>query len=541
MPLVAHRLNAVLLILALLAGAPAVSAGQGPPSRKTALTAKPGKNTPTSPPRKTKNDDDDDDWPDDKKKTKVVLPTRPKSGGIQARVGGYYEFRLALDTSHENGFEDIMDVRNILDIFVNVQFAKRAKIYIGGRMVYRNVCERREDTTFFLFNGENYKHQFEVEPREMYLDFYTKFGLDIRAGYQIFAWGANDTLAPGDVLNPMDIRDGFAQDPSKQPKIPVFALKLNYRFSKFNITAAWIPFYSPHKAYIYGHDFALVQPSVILPLAAYLATIDPALEDAIQDDFLKAHTPDEDILNSQAAIRFWGTQGGVDFGLSYAFLWERLPYAMLDPELGKLLYLGFQENPDYRQLAFLANNVLQRVQRMEPLYLITYKRQHVISADMSTSLGPLILKADVGIVPQMTLYGQNHFLPTVYPFRKPVLTYSVGLDYRYQEDFFVLVQWYHMIVLNMKEGESLFMVKEHVTMILFMLRLVLLDEKLEIGISGMGGISQRDLVLGPYVKYKFNSHWSLTLGGNILEGRKQSIGGYFDHHDQVYLSLKYTL
>src|SRR6185295_12570394 len=137
-----------------------------------------------------------------------------------------------------------------------------------GRALWRTGAER---------GLERAKASFEPMLGEAFLDLYTP-RVDVRVGQQTLAFGANAAFAPTDILNPRDLRESFVLTEPEDAKLPVFAARALGDAGPLTLTAAWVPFFAPHRYTVFGQDEALLQPGlgVSLPFE-----VDPSIEDAL--------------------------------------------------------------------------------------------------------------------------------------------------------------------------------------------------------------------------------------------------------------------
>jgi hypothetical protein len=120
------------------------------------------------------------------------------------------------------------------------------------------------------------------------------------------------------------------------------------------------------------------------------------------------------------------------------------------------------------------------------------------------------------------------------------VTYAAALEYRYEEDLFVLAQWVHLVTAT-RPSDRLFLVQPNVQAIFFNLRWRLLDGDLELELTGLGGVSQGDFVLTGTAAYRVTSRVQIMGGISIFQGAKEGPGGYWDANDLAFVRVRIRL
>jgi hypothetical protein len=461
---------------------------------------------------------------------------KPVPPSVVGSISGHYYTQLAVDTRLDGGRELAAEWRNQLYLKVALEPSTRMRATVGGRFRHFTAVERSEGATFLLVNGDRPRHFFEADLWEAYLDLYLPGKVDLRIGNQLFHWGAADFLSPTDVLNPFDARWGPLVE-TDEFKIPVFAVSATWRGPGVNVTGAWIPFVVPVRAFLFGHDFALLPPRGPFPLPDLRALLSDPLSDALQRAAFEGSVPSRSFASSQGGLRVWGNAGRIDFGVSYFAGYEPYPAVSLDPDLGRAFGLAFAQSPDLPGAAALFARVAQRAAAGETVVSATYERRQVMGFDVTAPLGPLLARLDAAYAPLQTVLATVGSEPILTPVRRPAVTYSAGLEYRYEDKLFVLAQWLHLITV-VRPGDKLFLLRPNYQAIYFDVRYRLLDGDLELAASGFGGVSQGDVVVSASVSYRITGRLRLTVGASIFEGSRDGPGGFWDANDFVFARLR---
>ena len=464
-------------------------------------------------------------------------PAAAAAAGFKGSLSGLFSTQLSFDTRLNDGREHAAEWRNSLYLKVAVEPASWLRAVVGGRFRHFTAVERNEsDAPFLLFNGERPRHFFEGDLWEAHLDLYLPGGIDLRIGNQIFHWGSADFLSPTDVLNPPDLRFGIYGEPDEY-KLPVFAASATWRGRSVNVTGAWIPVVTPGRAFLFGHDFGLLQPRAYFAFPDLRPVLPDPLSDGLQRLMFDGSVPSRSFANSQGGVRIWGHGRGIDWGLTYAASYEPFPAVTFDRDLGAAMAAALGPAPDLPRAAALAAQAVQRAAGGEPAALASYQRRQVMGFDLTVPIGPLLGRLDAAYSPEQTVYLLAGEGPLLAPVRRPAVTYTAGLEYRHEEDFFILVQWIHLITVT-RPGDTLFLLKPNVLAIFFDVRYRILEGDLEFAVSGLGGVSQGDWMLTATVAYKLTGKLTLLAGASFFEGSKEGPGGYFDGNDFVFVRLR---
>lgn len=129
--------------------------------------------------------------------------------------------------------------------------------------------------------------------------------------------------------------------------------------------------------------------------------------------------------------------------------------------------------------------------------------------------------------------------------RNSELRFSTGYEREIAADFTAGLQYYLEYMLgydNYRENlpEGLHPQDEARHVITLRLTRLLLHQNLILSFFGYWSPSDRDFYLRPKVSYKFDDHWTGSLGGNVFWGENDwTFFGQFQKNTNVYLSLRY--
>jgi hypothetical protein len=454
-------------------------------------------------------------------------PTVQVSGGLRLLAG--------VDTGFEpqrtDGLsEHVMDARGQASLATDVKLSASLRLLVEGRALWRAGAEQ---------GLERGKAIFEPTLGEAFLDLYTQH-VDLRVGQQILAFGANAAFAPTDVLNPRDLRESFGLPEPEDAKLPVFAARALGAAGPLMLTAAWVPFFTPHRYNIFGQDEALLQPGLGVSLPF---TVDPSIEDALQPRLLETERPEAFPWLGDVGLRVTSEIRGVRLGGSWVWANEKLPQVRLDPELDAVLRAqGRGEAPDTALLL----SVQERLRAGETLVTGSYARQHLFGLEATALLGSVQFDVDVGFSPAQTFIDER-----LRPLRKSVATWVLGVSQAEDSDFIYSAAWVGLAVPNVETGELLVLLEPGTArgqartaffhLLVAEVRYAPQGSDWELGFRGAFEPVQRSFVLAPRVGWRFTEHLSVGLSAEVYAGKPYSPLGYFGRNDQIVGSLRLTL
>jgi len=527
--------------------------------------------------------------------TRRTVRKKPESRKVEApltftgRFNGYYYGKYAFDVAHNGNDEDVFDFRNKFGLSAEVSTSRMTKVFLSARFSHYSVGEDAGDDTWYLFNSNDLKRDYELEPREIYI-YIPNDIINIRLGNQIVRWGFGQFNKPSDVLNPVDFREGLFSD-LETPLIPTFMLHLDKSVGPANLSLVWLPFFKGNRTNLFGHDWAPMSAmygnpafstlgSVTMMFDMITSVINSAVEDDVQPLLMATNPPENKFENGQWGAKTEFSAMGVDFQLSYLYGWDKMPWIHMDNEflqpamtlasfaeeypegigilMGKKQYADLDMTPEekdaFNKAAGGAMHALGSLFDDEGnlkdidlsrVFQTSYRRQSTIGLSLSTVLFERIgLKIDSAYSPSRTIYLES---PAGFPMpvAKPAISYSVGLDYNKSSTFDVMLEFYHFHVLDLKDDEEVFIIGSDMYMVTLATHLRLLDfEALEFQLAGMLECNTLSWFLFPKVSYKATDSLKLAVGGIFVGyfdgGNEQGPGGLFDRNDSVYLDLKYS-
>ncbi len=262
---------------------------------------------------------------------------------------------------------------------------------------------------------------YNLEIREANVQLYgflTK-DLDVTIGRQRIAWGTADVINPTDNLNPYDLEDilDFGRHRGSD------AINLQYYFNNdFSLQAVYVPFFQPAN----------------LPAGIFAGSLNGEMElpqgmvlEQFSDSILM---PDFNLGESATAgMRFKGFAAGIDFSVSYVYSRDGLPYNTKNTFIPVNAMGGINVNAQ-----------------------LSYERNHVIGADLSTSIAGIGFWAEAAVfIPEKDVIMSND-LSAFYPMSpvpvtvdstileaNPYVKFVVGGDYNFADGSYLNLQYIH--------------------------------------------------------------------------------------------------
>ena len=456
-------------------------------------------------------------------KTEAPAPT--------VRVYGWTSAYTAVDTRADSPrgaamAENVFEARLRAVLGVDVKLNEHLRLVLEGRAQVRGAAQREFDRA---------KGFFEPMLGEAFIDLYTS-KVDLRVGNQRIPLGANAALAPADALNPRDLRESGGD--LEDSLLPVFASRAQGEVGKLSWLAVYVPFFQPHKVFVFGQDEGLLQPAFGMTLDN--RRIDPSVEDFLQDRVLETQRPPP--FAGDVALRVSG-KGRVKVGASWVWGNEKLSRVTLDPELARVLAAQAAGRTVDQAGAV---SVLNRFQAGETLYRGFYGRQHLWSLEASALLGPGQLDVDFTYSPRQTFYDQNFA-----PVDKASLTLVASFSQASDSPFLYSISYLGMALPDIGAKEQLIILEPATSLgaphtaffhlFIGLLGVTVWDKRFEISFRGTFEPVQKSFSLAPRITYQGIEGLKLFVAAEFFEGTPWSPFGYFGRNDRIMLGARYEI
>jgi hypothetical protein len=455
----------------------------------------------------------------------------PPAPGLSARVFGGVHGHASLDTRFDSPprvdmAENVAELKVRANLGIDVKLNDTFRVFIEGKAQLRGVTQRDFERT---------KGFFEPMLGDAFVDVYTK-KVDLRVGNQRISMGANAGLAAADALNPKDLRESILNGEPEDLFLPVFAARAMGEVGKVSLTFAYVPFFTPHRYFVFGQDEALLQPAAEQTLPN--RRIDPSIEDYLHERALESRRPPPFL--GDVALRAVST-GELKVGASWAWVNEKVPRVVMDGELQALLrdlQAGRATDPA------LAASVSNRLQAGETLYRGDYLRQHIFSLEGSRLIGPGQLDADVSFSPRQTFVDQQ-----LQPVSKAAVSWVISYSQAADSPLLYGLTWLGMAVPGVGASEQLFLIEPATALgadrvawfhlLAGYIGYPFFDRKLELSLRAVFEVVQKGFALAPRVTWQGVEGLKVWLAAEFYEGTPYGPLGYLGRNDKVLLGVKW--
>ncbi|OAG27866.1 DUF1302 family protein [Thermodesulfatator autotrophicus] len=423
----------------------------------------------------------------------------------EIELNGRFWGRGAIDLHHDNPFEDQRidheklrleakaSPREYLDLKASIEL---------DRLAYYGNDNGREETRVFLW--------------ETYLRL-VKDAWEITVGNQLIRWGKVDELTILDNLTWQDLRELFTlrleerQHPWPWFRIQYFGENVNLE-GVFTLWPLW------PKRDDFDSDWAVFDH-----LRKKLAA-DPVFSSlSLKVD---KSEPSPSLRNAEWGFRISGTLGEIDWEVSYLYAHDRSFYYYVKSFPIKGFRLNTPSDPIKDLKAQFSNLSITG----DTAY-ISYPRDNILGFAFETTYN------DIGIRGEFAYHTDRVFLKkNLEATRKAYWRYVIGLDYRFENGFYLNLQFLQQRVLGWSE-DILFDPKLD-SYIFMRLSKSFLEDYLEVRLDGTYGITTRGYFLNPEIAYKISDDVEFFAGLHLIDGPQGSFFDVYDANDQVYLGLE---
>ncbi|MCK6572785.1 hypothetical protein L6V77_17030 [Myxococcota bacterium] len=449
----------------------------------------------------------------------AASPPPPPTGPSETRFGATVSTRLDADLADDGGGEDTVESHLRFDLELATRLSPRTTALVAGRISHE---ARTPDAAF-----DDGRAAALAELREARLSWQGD-GVGLDVGQLFLRWGVADAVSPNDVLNPQDFLDP-APVSFETPMLPVPAVRLTASPGDFAFELAVVPFFVPHRAALFGSDWAPVGGDA--PTAGLLGTLELLIGPEADDDawalFTAPRPPDESPRNASVGTRVGWHGPGVDLHLNAAHTWDRLPAVRFDPALGD--FLAAARANDTGTLLRLYPDVQTRLAGGAPLLDSRYHRLDLIGLDLAWAVGDVLVKAEAAHSFHRTLYRRDFS-----PLRVPSLSYTVGADWMPDPDVTATLEVFGLRPWEAAEGGYLY-VGRHLVQATGHLRWVVIDARLTADVIGQYGLTQEDYTVAPSLALTVTEGHTVAAGVYVMGGPRDTLGGVFDRNDAGWL------
>lgn len=449
-------------------------------------------------------------------------------------LGGYLKNETAFRFKEPIAFSKI---RNILFLETTAELPFSLRFYASGWAWYDaaylfssyDTINPPSDPNLplpFLFQRKKEDQRRFAQMRELYVSRSFQ-DLDLKVGKQIVVWEQLIGFRILDEINPLDFREFILPD-LIDFRIPIWMIKADYYFGKYQLETLWIPFFTSHRPAPLGSEWELFQR---LPGESH---------------------PPKTLENSEAGARLAATFQGVDLAVSYLYVWDPFPTPFRE-------YTGFifPVPPGKCIPTQLDVNQVNTDPDCGPVFHPRYTRMHILGGSVGTNLGNFILKGEASYIvgkhfgTRLADRDGDNRLDHGGAAKRDHIRWGIEVDTRYWgTDFSLAVsQW---IVFNY---DRVFFQDRYDTSMSLFGQKSLLSGSLTAQLFILYLVNDREVLLKPKITYRVSETVQVAIGADIFYGNKETFlpdiaapasdrlfkfVSTFVGHDRIFFEMKYS-
>ncbi len=436
-------------------------------------------------------------------------------------LGGFVQAKGALDTKDDKENEQSQAFRNRIRVEGKWTFDKGSGSSIKAPEKSKRHVLASVESDYLWFGPDHYAKDYDLDLFEGYL-YWSQGPYEFRIGKQIIRWGKTDQISPVDNLNSHDLREFIIPD-IEDRKIPNWMARIRVFGDSHALEGVYIPFFEPSRIDYFGTDWAVYQHLKEDVRDSSLSTV---LKDYLEGRSVRENKPAGTFENGEWGARVSSTIDECDISLSYLYAWEDLPYYESFPIKNLMV-----EDPS--SLEDLSNALAAATLTEEDIE-VTYKRSHVYGFEFETTA------KEIGLRGEAAYFDQQSFLTSsLTSVRKPVFFYVLGADYSGESDWYINVQFSHQIISGYADDILYF--RRDNTSLNGEITKEFWRGNLEAVFRYNYSLSDKSHYIYPKIVCKYVPDLEITLGLNLFGGDTDTLMGFYDANDQVFLSFKYSI
>lgn len=326
-----------------------------------------------------------------------------------------------------------------------------------------------------------------------------KGSFDVTIGKQFLAWGKADGINPVDHFNPIDYSDLLD---TKDEKIAVLAMNLEYYINSFKLQAVFAPEYTKYVLPLESSNRWNVETVPFIANSLGISNYLTGTSETILPDDKKRH--------SNYGISISNAIGGVDLSAYY--------------------FNGYNQLPSAKAIDLTTNDNVSDSVVINMKYIIN--KMQLFGFDFSTAIKGFGIRGEAAYIMPKDILIDNHYLQ-----------YAIGLDYSLtnviaSNNMTLLVQWMHDIT-DKNISYSWFDLN-HIFQNTLLGRIELdlgYDGKLTV--QSIYNMDNRDLYVQPKIEYHFTNKISGIVLLDLLSGKHDSLFGYYSKNNRYQFKLSY--
>ncbi len=462
---------------------------------------------------------------------------------------------LAVDTAADDPAEDVLLLRNRLDLDLQHPVSETLRVHLAGRLGHRASVGHQPGTwtPAFTSRGPDFGGRYDTVADLREANLRATWGpLALTVGREVVRWGALELQSPFAGICPMDFSQGLAgmlAAPDEPPLLPATMLRLESPLGPGQLDALFLPFFEQHRFSPFATDAALVRPGLGPELPAVLASqlrgLDLRLDRSLSESLMLALAPPSATpLDGSLGLR-WSTQlGQADLALTALWLWDRMPELHLDPDLALLLSRSYAAGFDatklvalYADPAFAAAAGRAKGKTWTDLARATWHRRAVVGGELQWELAEgWVLRADAAWSDQKVMLD-TQFQPVL----SGMLQTGAGLEHGVGSGVTLLGEltwdWAYQAPADRK---LLLAARHNLRLTAGALARLGEAEDWTLQLLGFYGISLHDWAVAPRIAYQLAPRWRAGVAAVVQGGPSNTLGGMLATDDQVLFEVRRT-
>ncbi len=462
---------------------------------------------------------------------------------------------LGLDIAAEDPAEDVLALRNRLDLDVKHPLPGGLQVRLSARMLHRAQVGHQGAITKPAFAADlpdlGMRYDLDSQLRFANLQWSADWGR-LTVGRDTVNWGALELQSALRFLHPMDLSNGLVGslgNAEESPLLPSWLLRLERPLGPGQLDVVFLPFFDQHRFSPFATDAAFVRPGqgpeLSGSLAVLLRRLDLRLDRQLSQALMSALRPASDTpLDGTPAARWRTTLGQFDVALVAAWAWDRLPELHLDQDLLLLLSRTADAGFDTAKLAsmFADPAVAAAAERAKgktvaDLAEATWRRRGIVGVEAQGELAQGWMARG-----ELAWSHQRVFMDTGFrPLLSPLAQGGVGLERNWGDRAAAVVEF---------SGQWAYLVPKDTELMLaaalqwqvgggLLVRWGEADAW-SAQLGGYYGVTLRDWAVAPRVAWQLGDRWQATVGAVVADGPTNSMGGWFGADDQVLFEARRT-
>ena len=358
----------------------------------------------------------------------------------------------------------------------------------------------------------------------------------VEGGIRKITWGKADSFGPLDVVNPLDYRDLTQMSDPKSVKIARPMIRASWAMGSFTkLEAVFLPTFAGHKFATTGRwapsQVTELAPGLVDGLKLMMMGINPALAGLfpVMDAWLDGFDIDKyyidkylNITYAQAGMRFTTTIASSDLGFQYYF--GRFQRPSININIDNFI-LGLYE-------------FIPQANMNDILIDVNYNYYHQIAADFARVVAGFNIRAEAGFNLTKDIKGTDGAV------ENPAFVWSLGFDRDLFWGINLNLQGNGRIrLLHSKLGDNLLAdceagSKISSTRITAIISKKFIQDQLELKVSGLWGIEDKDFLIMPSVTWSRND-LSAGVSAGFFGGDKKGELGQYNENSFIRLFLSY--